>query len=406
MQPRQIDIAILGGGLAGGLIALALARLRPELKVLLIEAGASFGGNHVWSFFESDVDPADRWLTDPLVAVRWQGYDVHFPGHSRHLSTPYASITSERLDAALRAALPAEALLTGTKAAMATQTTVTLADGRLLWAGAVIDARGASGLPHMAGGWQKFVGRMLRLSAPHGLDRPIVMDARVDQLDGYRFVYCLPFSPDEVFVEDTYYSDTPTIDAAELGRRIDAYVAARGWRVAAVTREEAGVLPVIAQGDFEAFWRESAEPGGDPARAGARAALVHPLTSYSLPDAVRFARHLCVHLSARREVSGASLAEASYAWAQAHWAKGSFYRMLAKMLFGACVPERRYRLLERFYGLPERLIERFYAGRSTPLDRLRVLAGRPPVPVTAALAALAGLGRPLSPLERAKESRP
>ena len=406
MQPRDIDIAILGGGLAGGLIALALARLRPELKVLLVEEGARFGGNHVWSFFESDVDPADRWLTDPLVAARWTGYDVHFPRHSRRLATPYASITSERLDAALGAALPAEALLTGTKVAAATQTSVTLGDGRVVPAGGVIDARGAAGLPHMAGGWQKFVGRMLRLSAPHGLDRPIVMDARVDQLDGYRFVYCLPFSPDEVFVEDTYYSDSAAIDAAELGRRIDAYAAARGWHVAAVPREEAGVLPVIAQGDFDAFWREGAESAGDCARAGARAVLVHPLTSYSLPDAVRFARHLCVHLSDGREVSGASLAEASYAWAQAHWAKGSFYRMLAKMLFGACAPDQRYRLLERFYTLPERLIERFYAGRSTSLDRLRVLAGRPPVPVAAALAALAGLGRPLSPLDRAKEGRP
>lgn len=390
MQARDIDIAILGGGLAGGLIALALARRRPELRLALIEREERFGGNHVWSFFESDVDPEHCWLTDPLVAARWPGYDVHFPAHSRGLGTPYASVTGERLDAALRKALPAEALLTGVEVLGATQTSVVTAE-RTLNAGAVIDARGAAGLPHMAGGWQKFVGRMLNLEAPHGLSRPIVMDARVEQHDGYRFVYCLPFSDTEVFVEDTYYSDTPALDAEELARRIGGYAQAWGWRIASVSREEAGVLPVIAKGDFEAFW----QAGGDLAKAGARAALVHPLTSYSLPDAARFA----VHLSEMNDLSGASLAKASYAWAGAHWQQGSFYRMLARMLFGAGAPSQRYRLLERFYALPAPLIERFYAGRSTGADKLRVLAGKPPVPVGAALASLIGGGRPLSSLD-------
>ena len=104
MPEDNPDIAILGGGLAGGLIALALAQRRPELKLALIEQGDCFGGNHVWSFFASDVAAKDAWLVEPLVAARWHGYDVHFPGHSRLLTTPYRSIISERLDSALRAA--------------------------------------------------------------------------------------------------------------------------------------------------------------------------------------------------------------------------------------------------------------------------------------------------------------
>jgi len=393
MGTRNCDIAILGGGLAGGLIALALTRLRPELSLRLIEHGERFGGNHVWSSFASDIDADDAWLVDPLIAARWDGYDVHFPGHSRRLTTPYRSVTSERLDAALRAALPAEALLTGSDVAEAGQDFVTLTGGHTLHAGGVIDARGAAGLPHMAGGWQKFLGRMLRLEQPHGLSRPIVMDARVDQIDGYRFVYCLPFSATEVFVEDTYYADGPELDLASLRRRIDEYAAGQGWRIADVSREETGVLPVIAKGDFPAFW-PSQSITDSPARAGARAALIHPLTSYSLPDAVRFARHIC----RLPNLSGAALARASYDWAGSHWRQGSFYRMLTRMLFGAAAPDRRYRMLERFYRLPEPLIERFYAGMSTPADRLRVLAGKPPVPVVAALASLTGGGRPLASL--------
>jgi lycopene beta-cyclase len=35
-----------------------------------------------------------------------------------------------------------------------------------------------------------------------------------------------------------------------------------------------------------------------------------------------------------------------------------------------------YRLFERFYGLDAALIQRFYAGRPSGLDKLRLLAGR------------------------------
>ena len=152
-------------------------------------------------------------------------------------------------------------------------------------------------------------------------------------------------------------------------------------------------MPVIAQVDFAAFWQAMA---GDAARVGSRAAMVHPLTSYSLPDAVRTASDI----AALRDLSGAALEQWSYDRAAAHWRQGRFYRMLTKMLFSAAEPSRRYRILERFYRLPEALIERFYAGRSTPADAARILAGKPPVPLGAAMAALAGGGRPLDDLGR------
>ncbi|RYE37567.1 MAG: lycopene cyclase, partial [Hyphomicrobiales bacterium] len=254
MDRHASDIAILGGGLAGALIALELAASRPELSVLLVEGQSSFGGNHIWSFFQSDISPQDSALVDPLVVSRWTGYDVHFQGHSRRLRTPYRSITSERLNRHLHEVLPEPSLLTGTPVVSASQRTFTLADGQTYRTGGVIDARGIHSLPHMQGGWQKFAGQVLTLEQPHGLDCPIVMDARVEQVDGYRFVYCLPFSPNEVFVEDTYYSDTPDLDLPKLRARIAEYATTQDWTIASVSREETGVLPVIAAGDFQAFW--------------------------------------------------------------------------------------------------------------------------------------------------------
>jgi lycopene beta-cyclase len=55
------------------------------------------------------------------------------------------------------------------------------------------------------------------------------------------------------------------------------------------------------------------------------------------------------------------------------------------MLFRAAEPGERWKVLRRFYGLPEGIVRRFYAGRSTALDKVRLLAGKPPVPVVKAL---------------------
>jgi len=394
MKAQRIDIAIVGGGLAGGLIALALARLRPDVRVLVIEAGERAGGNHVWSFFAADLPPGGAELVEPMLTGRWDaGYCVRFPAYARELATPYRSLNGARLDAHLREVLPEGSILTGTAAEVEGPGSVRLADGRRIAAGAVIDARGAQGLPHMAGGWQKFVGQMVRTGAPHGLTRPVVMDARVAQVDGYRFVYALPFAEDRLFIEDTYYSDTPHLDVPALERRIGDYARAQGWNVAEVLEQEQGVLPVVARGDWARF-RAGQENGA--VLAGLRAGLFHPLTSYSLPTALAFA----LDLARQDSLSGTGLSGWSRAWADAHWRRGRFYRMLSAMLFGAARPEQRYKVLERFYRLDPHLIERFYAGHTTMADKARILTGRPPVPLVAALAAIAGRA-PLAPLVRA-----
>lgn len=376
---HDCDLAIVGGGLAGSLIALALAAKRPEVRVCIVEAGETLGGNHIWSFFDADVAKEHRWLLTPLVCHAWPGYDVAFPAHARGFDQPYYSIESERLDAVVRAALPAAAILTGRKVSAASATAVVLADGDRIEAKGVIDARGAADLSFLDIGWQKFVGREIEVPEGHGLTRPIVMDATVTQYDGYRFVYCLPFSPTRVFIEDTYYSDTPNLNIGALHRRIDVYAEAQGWKPAsdwpgnAERREERGALPVVIGGDFEGYWRSG---GNRVAKAGARAGLFHPTTGYSLPDAVR----LAATIAAADDLSGAALHDLTHDYAKAAWEARGFYRMLDAMLFRAADPDGRYRVLERFYRLRPGLIQRFYAARSTTADKLRVLVGKPPVP--------------------------
>lgn len=391
MNARRCDIAILGGGLAGGLIALALARHRPDLTLLLVEQDERLGGNHVWSFFSTDTDQPATELLAPMLEATWSDYDVRFPSHTRTLHTRYQAMTSARFDAALRAALPEDAILSGQPVASCTADEVMLSDGTMISAGGVIDARGLLDASHFTGGWQKFVGQKLKLTAPHGLDRPIVMDATVAQLDGYRFMYALPFAPDVVFLEDTYYSDSCDLDRPLLRTRIAEYAAAKGWQIDSVLNEEHGVLPVVAGGDFDKFWKAGGE---GTARAGSRAGLFHSLTSYSVPDAVRFA----LALAKETALDGASLQSFSARWAAQHWRAQSYYRTLSALLFAAAEPEARYHMLQRFYRLQPKLIERFYSGRSTPFDKFRILAGNPPVPISSALGVLTGLGKQPAPL--------
>lgn len=373
-KPLDCDLAIIGGGLAGSLIALAFAARRPELRVLLIERDGAIGGNHIWSFFDGDVASAHRWLVDALVTHRWdQGHDVRFPGQKRRLDTPYNSIASSRLAVHVAVAL-GDAVLTDADVIGVSPTQVDLADGRAIRARAVIDARGPGDLSALHCGWQKFVGHALTLDAPHGVDRPVIMDATVAQIDGYRFVYLLPWDDRTIFVEDTYYSDTPDLDVPVIDARIMAYAAAQGWHGAQVVHREQGVLPVVHGGDFDRYW-----PAADPvARAGVRAGLFQPMTGYSLPDAVRFAHWLIDQPLDR-------LPAATRAYAARHWRRGGYYRLLGKMLFGAAAPDRRWCIFARFYRLKAPLIQRFYAGRSTLTDRIRILCGRPPVPIRDAM---------------------
>lgn len=394
LQPRAMtgrgwDIIIAGGGLAGGLIALALRQHRPDIRVLILESGARLGGNHRWSWFASDLAQGGEALLAPIPQVRWDaGYDVRFPRHARTLRTAYRSIASPDFDAALRTALPADAIRTGTQVAGLDAAGVTLAEGERIEAGAVIDCRGQAPAPQLTGGWQLFYGRHLRTSRPHGVERPVIMDATAAQIGGYRFVYLLPLTADEIFVEDTYYADSPLLDRAALSARIDAYCAARGWQ-GAMLGEETGVLPVITGGDVAAFRASQTVPG--VGLAGARGGLTHPLTSYSLPLAVGTA----LAIAHAPDLSGPTLSLVLEGLASRHWRETRFYRMLGRMLFGTSEPEERYRIFERFYCLPEALIERFHAGATTGVDRVRILCGRPPVPLGNALKALLGRGEPL-----------
>ena len=381
------DVLLVGGGLSAGLIALALKRLQPGVRVGIVEAGESFGGNHTWSSFEGDLCAEGRAVAAPLIAHRWDSYEVRFPRYRRALEAAYQSATSERLHLALMEALPPERRWQGVPVVAVAPYSATLADQRVLKAGAVIDARGQGPGPHLELGFQKFVGLEVELDAPHGLSGPIIMDATVDQQDGYRFVYTLPFTPTTALIEDTYYADGAALDRAAVAARVEAYAAAQGWKIRRRIRDEDGVLPIAIGGDIRAHLAQY-PPGVAP--VGMAAALFHPVTGYSFPDAVR----LALHVAALRDLSGPSIDAAVRAFATQTWNERGFYRLLNKMLFRAAFPDERRQVLERFYGLNAGLVGRFYAGQSSFTDKARILTGKPPIPIGRAIKGIMNGPRP------------
>jgi lycopene beta-cyclase len=373
------NLILVGGGLANTLIALRLADAQPDLKVLLLERAEHLGGNHTWSFHGSDLSETQHNWLRPLVQYQWDRYEVRFPNRIRTLPGTYHSITSERLNQIAEAKL-ASSIITGVQVKDLSPDHVVLTNGTQLSAQAVIDGRGPAESPHLDVRFQKFVGWVMRLTKPHNLSGPIIMDATQKQDDGYRFFYTLPFDEQTVLIEDTRYSDTPGISSSEYGDEINRYAEYMGWQISKRLRQESGVLPITLGGDINAFWDEPPHV----ARSGLQAALFHPATGYSLPNAVGLADDLA-RLS---EWEAGSVYTLTRNASKRLWNQTIFYRALNRMLFLAAGPHERRQVLERFYGLNAGLIARFYAGANTGLDKLRILSGKPPVKMSRAFKAV------------------
>jgi lycopene beta-cyclase len=375
------DVVLVGGGLASGLTVLALRRRWPRLRLALVEAGPALGGNHTWSFHGTDLDDDGAALVEPLVERRWPAVAVAFADHQRRLPTPYLSFGSAALDRTVRAALagPGSTLMLGARALRINAEEVELADGTILRAPLVLDGRGPlAPVPHAEGtAHQKFCGLEVDVDGDGWPDDvPLVMDARVPQDAGFRFVYVLPYTRHRLLVEDTYYSEDPSVEEALLRARIAAYLRQRGLGIVRVHRQESGCLPLPLE-------VPATPPLGSPLRLGYRGGWLHPTTGYSLPVAAAVATAL-----------------AGQGWTAAVPALSALHRRLARqirfcvrlnrLLFRAVEPPHRASVLARFYRLPRSTIQRFYALETTPTDRLRILWGRPPrgTSVRAALAAV------------------
>src|SRR3954468_4651667 len=199
---RRDGILIAGGGLAGSLAALAMARHRPDVPVMVVEERATFGGEGLRIFSQAELGEEGGALIGPLAIDRWPGFYVAFPNFSRKLKGEMASFGPKEIHRAMTEALKPASYRLGTKVVAVREDALVLDGGETIKAEGAIDARGQTAMSSLELLYEARLERDYRFAAPHRVDRPVLIDATVDQIGGFRFFECVPLSDVRLLVAD------------------------------------------------------------------------------------------------------------------------------------------------------------------------------------------------------------
>jgi lycopene beta-cyclase len=372
-------IIIIGGGLAGCLLSYRLLQMKSPPDFLLIDDRDSLDHGQTWSFQHSDIEPQSYEWVQPLIRKSWDSQEVRFSQFQKIFENTYHSVTSQNLAQGVNKVVGSRLILKEHAQEISAQS-VTLKNGTKIPARVVIDARGADFQLTESVGYQKFYGVDVELDAPHGVTRPVIMDADCDQKGDYRFFYLLPWSKTSLLIEDTRYSNSPGVDKGQYEKEILAYCKQSGWRVKEILRREVGCLsiPLTSPQDNETALL-SAIP------MGVRGGYFQATTGYSFGIAVHTVEAFVKEIEENPEWSSATLRAKLDPLRNSLRKQNRFLIMLNRMMFLAGPPCNRWKIFYRFYRLENNLIFRFYKGQLRFFDQVRILMGKPPVPLLSAL---------------------
>lgn len=350
MTTNQKPLLIIGAGLTGSLVALALARLRPEVEFLLIEQGPRFGGGPVPPFFASSVAPVNRWLIDSLIVGEWDVYHVAVLGLGRTFQSGVALMVPEQIHAEVLQAIPAERVRLRTKVVHIDRNGALLMNGEVLDASLILDARGGPARHAAAQVWCQTTNRTFRFPQQHGLSRPILVDATLPE-SSWAFLQYLPLAPDSLLVRYIRYSADGSLRAVQ-----DESGYSDGGRLVS---ESVSCRPLLAD-------TSSKPSGGHGLCVDVRASAVelwHPILSSPVAGAVSLAL----------AVAGAAPSDprdlASRIGKLEARAR-EYQRQFADVIraFGSDLAHTRSRALRAFYGLSPDAVARIDAGNASAGD--------------------------------------
>ena len=210
-------------------------------------------------------------------------------------------------------------------------------------------------------GFQKFYGLELELEDSSNLPKiPVLMDATIEQIDGFRFLYILPVSQQRLFIEDTRYSQNSDLNEEEYQREILNWVQKSSWTVKSISHVEKGVLPIPLIKK-----KESA----DYRKVGLAGNRFHLITGYSLGA---ITQQLDEMLNNEKK-------------SQRFKIQTSIFIILNRLMFWGVDSQDRIKIFKFFYKLPKDTIERFYAGQLKLRDLRAFFSTSPPVSITKAI---------------------
>lgn len=257
----RFDVVVCGQGPAGR--ALAHRCLAHGRSVAVVDPAPERPWRATYAVW---ADELPGWLDRSVIAATVPRPVAY--GRVRHdLDRAYAVLDTGRLQAALA---PAGAEVVAERAAALDASGVTLVSGRRVEGARVIDARGLRRHPSRAE--QTAHGVLVPAERVAGAET-LFMDWRADNgadpAAPPSFLYAIPLDADTVLLEETCLAGRPALDDAELRRRLEHRLAARGIPLTGAEEIERVRFPV-----------QGGRPGPD--RFGAAGALLHPATGYSV----------------------------------------------------------------------------------------------------------------------------
>jgi lycopene beta-cyclase len=354
---------IAGGCAAGCLAALARARLRPDVPLLIVEERERFGGHCFHHLFTDEVDADAQSLLTAIPGQRWPGFYLAFPGLARNLKGSIGGFIPDALHRVMMETLRPDQYRLGTKVVAVREDAVVLDGGETIKAEGALDARGAANLSMLELLYETRVERQIITEAPHRLDRPLLIDATIEQTLGFGFIQAFPLGPDRLRVAKLLVSERAQPDEA-ADARLEHYLGTRGWRTTEVVDRCALARPLPMGGDFRAFWRIG---GARVAKLGLRGGFFNPATGRTLADAARNG----VLLAAQKDFGGAVLHDLFEEEARQAWKRREPQRSVNAAI-AAAAPEARRMVAERLYRLDPGTIQRFRSDRLGVLDRRKI----------------------------------
>ncbi len=372
------EVAVVGAGCAGLSLAVGLLERFPSMRVTLFDPRTEFADDRSWCFF----DFGDHGL-DGVVSHRWERLRVRGPGSEVMIDCgqrPYAHVRAgdfnrwalDRLDASGRA-----------EVRLGESVERIEEDGACVRVVAADGVRASrfemafDGRPPASGGeWERsvslvqaFVGHEVAFDEDRvKTGAATLMDFRVDQSRGLRFMYALPFDRRRALVESTFLVRPGEEDAVDAGAIASYCERVYGAAPARVERVERGRLPMttapLGPPSTERVWR-----------IGTRAGVARASTGYAF-DAIR--------RDTGRVMEALAAGRGRPAPPRPWWLT-AMDRMLVSLLHHR--PEVGPVLFERLLGsAPSDALIRFLSDRASVVDAGRIVWSMPKRQMTAHVA--------------------
>ena len=286
MSQTDWDVVIVGGGLSGLSLAVELAQPAfSHLRVLVLEKRSHYTRDRTWSYWATK-----QHRYSALERKRWNKWRVGFAGQDavQNSTVPYCSLDADAFYAfaveqiaasqhvQLRMGVSVSGLTGGS------QPTVTLADGSVLSAKQVMDARPRLNTNATALG-QHFMGWEITTDTDcFTTDTVELMDFQRTRA-GLHFFYVLPYGPRRALIETTWISDKQ--HQPDYSAELQAYISRRyGIESAQVSYREQGWL------DLQMQPTDSNSTGITPLGRGA--GTLRPSTGYAFLQTVEDANRI------------------------------------------------------------------------------------------------------------------